>query len=269
MARRLNHNTRRRASTNRPKRRRTLDLGTDIQTSYFFMLNCLLHSRVNTGIESNSEFYDEDVNVYLAHLLNSHIDPQQLERLSGYVATDEAHLHRLLNEARDDRDRYLVYRSTADYLLMGVSVFDIFEERHLARHPEFRTTPSFYIHRAAAYYSIASSYAMKLGRGRSAIGATLAKLSEGIDSYVRILSYMRGEYLDFIRRYTPGELFHLERSIEEIERDLALEEIRNDFLDTYNEWRRTGVEALREALMEKARLLKERDPSFRFDPPAE
>lgn len=268
MARRLNHNTRRRASRNRPRRRRKLELGTDVQTSYFFMLNCLLHSRVHTGIESNSEFYDEDVNVYLAHLLNSHIDPKHLERASEYVATDEAHLHRLLDEARDDRDRYMIYRATADYLLMGASVFDMFEDRHLVRHAEFHVPSTFYVRRASAYYGIASSYATKLRRGRCAIAATLAKLSEGIDSYVRILSYMRGEYLDFIRRYSPGELFHLERSIEQIEHDLALDKMRDEFLDVYNEWRRTGVEELREKLMEKARLLEKHDPSFHFNPPS-
>jgi len=268
MARRLNHNTRRRASKNRPRRRRKLDLGADIQTSYFFMLNCLLHSRVNTGLESNSEFYDEDVNVYLAHLLNSHIDAKCIERMADYVATDEAHLHRLLEEARDDRDRYMIYRSTADYLLMGTSIFEMFEGKPDARHPLLNAPTSFYVRRASAYYSVASSYATKLNRGRSAIAQTLAKLSEGIESYVRILSYMRGEYLDFIRRYSPGELFHLERSIEQIERDLAIDQIRDEFLDTYNEWRRTGVAELREKLMEKAKLLKEYDPSFRFNPPS-
>jgi len=267
MARRLNHNTRRRATRNRPRRRR-LDLGTDVQTSYFFMLNCLLHARVHTGIESNSEFYDEDVNVYLAHLLNSQIDPKHIERSAEYVATDETHLHRMLEAARDDRDRYMIYRATADYLLMGTSVFDMFEGRTIGPHAPFHLSTAFYIRRAAAYYQVASSYATKLRRGRSAVAATLQKLSEGIESYTTILSYMRGEYLDFIRRYTPGELFHLERSIEQIERDMALEQMRDEFLDTYNEWRRTGVAELREKLMEKAKLLREYDPSFRFTPPS-
>ncbi|MBD3366715.1 MAG: hypothetical protein GF405_00905 [Candidatus Eisenbacteria bacterium] len=267
MSRRLNHNTRRRASRNR-QRRRKLDLGTDVETSYFFMLNCLLHSRVNTGIESNSEFYDEDVNVYLAHLLNSHIDPKHIERVSEHVATDEAHLHQLLEEAHDDRDRYTIYRATADYLLMGTSVFDIFEDRHHAHHPALVISKAFYVRRASVYYGLASSYATKLNRGRCAIAATLAKLSEGIESYVRILSYMRGEYLDFIRRYSPGELFHLERSIEQIERDLEIEKMRDEFLDTYNEWRRTGVPELRDKLMEKAERLRRYDPSFEFNPPS-
>ena len=46
-----------------------------IQPTYYFMINCLLYSRMETGLVSNQDFYDEDVNVYLAHLLHSFIKP--------------------------------------------------------------------------------------------------------------------------------------------------------------------------------------------------
>jgi len=35
------------------------------------MLKCLLYSRLQTGLVSNKEYYDEDVNVYMAHLLQA------------------------------------------------------------------------------------------------------------------------------------------------------------------------------------------------------
>ncbi len=86
----------------RPRKSKKLDLGTDVQTSYFFMLNCLLHSRVNIGIESNSEVYDEDVNVYLAHLLNSHIDPRYLLRASSYISQTDADVVANIGRSFDD-----------------------------------------------------------------------------------------------------------------------------------------------------------------------
>ena len=244
-----------------------LDRGADTQTSYFFMLNCLLHSRVHTGIESNSEVYDEDVNVYLAHLLNAHIDPKYLSRLAARIATHDAELFRMISECDDDRQRYEIYRSNADFLLMSVAVFDTAGRRNPARPLPFQIPREVYVGKAAAYYSLASSHAMKLGRGTTTIAETLAKLSDGIDSYVRILSYMRGQYLDFIKRYSPGEIFHLERSIDEIRAREILEERRNAFLDVYNAWRKTGDGDLREKLADSARLLKEVDPTFRFDLP--
>lgn len=245
---------------------RKLETDTDIQTSYFFMLNCLLHSRVQTGLESNTEFYDEDVNVYLAHLLNSHIDPKYIMRVEGLLASDDSDLFRMIADSGSDRQRYEIYKANADRLMLSVAVFDIFDERHFHRSSAFHVPKTTYIARAAAYYGLASSYATRLGRGTTPISETLAKLSEGIESYVSILMYMRGQYLNFIRRYSDGELFHLERSIEGIRQEEIIEQRRNEFLDVYHAWMNTHEEALRERLSESARLLREVDPTFEFDP---
>lgn len=256
-----------RASLRRASRRK-LEVGGDVQTSYFFMLNCLLHSRVHTGIESNSRCHDEDVNVYLAHLLNAHIDPRYLERTSRHVARDDDGLHRMIEGSTDLRHRYTVYRCTADFLLMAVAVFDLFEKRYHNRCSAFQTPKEMYVGRAAAYYAVASSLAAKLEGGACAIGATLRKISDNIESYVRILSYMRGQYLGFIHRYSSGELFHLDRTIEEIRRQEARECLRDEFLDTYHAWLKTREPEIAARLREQADRLKEIDPAFEFTPPA-
>jgi len=257
-------------ATKRPVRYRTrklFDSTGDTQTSYFFMLNCLLHSRVHTGLESNTEFYDEDVNVYVAHLLNSQIDPEYLALTARYVARDESELAGILAESNDNRHRYTVYKANADHLLMSLGAFDCVGDDHSGRPPLLRTPRSVYVGRASAYYALASSYACKLSRGTSGISATLRKLSEGIETYVKILAYMRGQYLGLIKRYSPGELFHLDLTIKEIERGEELETKRNEFLDTYHEWLKTGVSELKAKLVEQARLLREMDPTFEFTPP--
>jgi len=271
MAERSRHSNMKRTVTRaatRRRPRRKLEVGADVQTSYFFMLNCLLHSRVHTGIESNSQFHDEDVNVYLAHLLNSHIDPRYIERVGQYVASDEATLHRMIDGSADLRYRYMVYRNTADSLLTSLAVFDLFEARHYNRLTAFHVPKDVYIGRAASYYAIAASLATTLGRGACPIGSTLRKLSEGIDSYVRILSYMRGQYLGFIHRYSSGELFHLDRTIEEVRRQELIEALRDEFLDTYHAWVKTRLPEVKARLKEQADRLKEIDPAFEFTPPA-
>ncbi len=251
----------------RRRARRTLDVGSDVQTSYFFMLNCLLHSRVHTGLESNTDFYDEDVNVYLAHLLNAHVDPKYLARTSSCIAVGDADLRRMIDECGDDRNRFRIYKANADHLLLSVTVFDRYEDLHFNRLAAFHVPKETYIGRAAAYYELASSYAVKLRRGTNAVSDVMHKLSDGIDNYVKILSFLRGQYMDFIRRYSPGELFHLDRSIEAIERDEIIERMRNEFLDTYQEWLRTGAEDLKATLADQALHLREVDPTFDFEPP--
>lgn len=271
MAERCRHSNMKRTVTRTPLKRRSrrkLEVGADVQTSYFFMLNCLLHSRVHTGIESNSEFHDEDVNVYLAHLLNAHIDPRYLERVAQYVAADDAALHRMVDGCSDQRYRYMVYKSTADFLLMSVAVFDLFETRRYNRLSAYHTPKEAYIGRAASYYAVAASLAAKLDRGACTVGSTLRKLCDGMDSYVRILSYMRGQYLGFIHRYSSGELFHLDRTIDEIRRQETIEELRNCFLDTYHAWLKAHRPEDKEKLKEQADRLREIDPAFEFTPPA-
>ena len=61
----------------------------NLQPTYYFMINCLLYSRMETGLVSNQDFYDEDVNVYLAHLLHSFINPEYVELLRS-AATSAA-----------------------------------------------------------------------------------------------------------------------------------------------------------------------------------
>jgi len=246
---------------------RKLEIDADVQTSYFFMLNCLLHSRVQTGLESNTERHDEDVNVYLAHLLNSHIDPKYLQNTSGLIGGDDVDVYRMVADCGSDRQRYEIYKANADYLLMSVAVFDVFEERHCHHLSAFHVPKTVYIARASSYYSLASSYATKLGRGTTGVAETLSKISDGIESYIRILMYMRGQYLGFIRRYSEGELFHLERSIEDIRRAELIEERRNEFLDIYHAWMSTRDDGLKDRLTESARLLREVDPSFEFRVP--
>jgi hypothetical protein len=271
MAEPCRHSNMRRTVTHSSIRRRShrkIEVGGDVQTSYFFMLNCLLHSRVHTGIESNSIVQDEDVNVYIAHLLNAHIDPEYLERVGRYVATDEASLAALVGGSSDLRHRYMVYKSTADFLLLGVSVFDLFDGRRHNLASAFHTPREVQIGRAAGYYAVAASLAMKLRGGACAIGATLRKLSDNVESYVRILSYMRGQYLGFIHRYSSGELFHLDRTIEEIRRQETIDRLRDEFLDTYHAWLKTRRPEDGEKLRVQAVKLKEIDPAFEFTPPA-
>ena len=186
----------------------------------------------------------------------------------GYVAPTDADVATSFDSCVDSRTRYETYKANADFLLMAVSVFDLFDEpKHSCPH-HLRTPKQVYIGRASLYYSLASSYANKLAHGSSPVADTLLKLSEGIDDYVKILSYMRGQYLDFIRRYSPGELFHLDRALEEIHKDETIEQMRNEFLDTYHAWMKTGVPELKQKLEEQAKLLRELDPTFEFTPPS-
>ena len=66
----------------------------------------------------------------------------------------------------------------------------------------------------------------------------------------------------------PFEPGYLDRALEEIEKDEMIEQMRNEFLDTYHAWMETGVPELKRKLEEQASLLREIDPTFEFTLPS-
>ena len=69
----------------------------DLQPTYYFMINCLLYSRMETGLVSNQDFYDEDVNVYLAHLLHSFINPEYVDQSKKFLSKYDTDVFRRLS----------------------------------------------------------------------------------------------------------------------------------------------------------------------------
>ena len=58
----------------------------DLQPTYHFTINCLLYSRIENGLVSNADCYDEDVDVYLAHLLHAFISPEHVEQSKKFLS---------------------------------------------------------------------------------------------------------------------------------------------------------------------------------------
>ena len=64
----------------------------DVEPTFFFMLNCLLYSRLETGHHSNQDFYDEDVNMYLTNLLCSFMKPEYHRSAKKYISRYDTNL---------------------------------------------------------------------------------------------------------------------------------------------------------------------------------
>ena len=95
-----------------------------------------------------------------------------------------------------------------------------------------------HIGRGKTYYHFAYSYSRQMHRKNAGVSEVLEKLSVGFDKYIRILSHMRGEYLDLIKRLSNGEVYHLERSINEHSRQELLRVKQDELLELYSAWKR-------------------------------
>ena len=246
----------------------------ELRPTYHFMMKCLLYSRMETGLISNQDFYDEDVNVYIAHLLDSMIQPEQFARARRYLSPYDTEVFRRLANSKDARLKYTLYKTNADFLLISLGIFDnpdaVLPEgvpAHTAVREAMRPTEEATIGRGRTYYRFAYSYSQVIHGRNAAISDVLEKLSTNFDKYLRILMHMRGEYLDLLKRLSSGEIYHLERVANEDQRIECLKDKHDQFLDLYLEWKRTGAEDVRDRISRLIREIRELDPNFRFEMP--
>ena len=134
----------------------------DLQPTYYFMINCLLYSRMETGLVSNQDFYDEDVNVYLAHLLHSFINPEYVEQSRKFLSKYDTDVFRRLAHSGDARLKYQIYKTNADFLLISIGIFDNPTAAAVAR--RHQPSEEAYIGRGKTYYHFAYSYAQQMHR---------------------------------------------------------------------------------------------------------
>ena len=238
----------------------------DLQPTYYFMINCLLYSRMETGLVSNQDFYDEDVNVYLAHLLHSFINPEYVEQSKKFLSKYDTEVFRRLANSGDARLKYLIYKTNADFLLVSIGIFD---NPAAAGGGRSKISPSeeAYIGRGKTYYHFAYSYSQQMHRKNQGVSEVLEKLSVGFDKYLRILSHMRGEYLDLLKRLSKGEVYHLERSVNEASTQELLRVKQDELLELYSAWKKEPNAEVEESLERVVGEIRQINPSFRFELP--
>ncbi|KPJ61273.1 MAG: hypothetical protein AMJ46_03015 [Latescibacteria bacterium DG_63] len=235
-----------------------------LQPTYLLMMQCLLYSRVDTGILSKKDHYDEDVNIYLAQLLNSFITPEYVERVRRSLSKYDTEVFRRLSTSTDAKVKYTIYKTSADFLLVSVGIFDnpsaILAKANTKSQPSEEAS----IGRGKSYYHFAYSFSQQVHKKNPAVSEVLEKLSVGFDRYARILSHLRGEYVDIMKRLSKGEIYHLERTVDAEGRKDLLKQKQNLLLDVYSEWKKTGAPHLQVRLNQIVEDIRTLDPSFNF-----
>jgi hypothetical protein len=242
-----------------------------LKPSYFFMMRCLLYSRLETGVSSSQEYMDEDVNVYLAHLLNSFSDPDYVENSKQYLHRYDHEVFKRLHRSTDARLKYVIYKTNADFLLLSIGVFDTPNQWLAAQVSDSRTSRRVYepteeasIGRGKTYYHFAYSYSQQVNRRHPAVTDVLEKLSVGFDRYLKVLSHMRGEYLDLVKELSKGEIYHLERTINKEKEREVLKSKQDLFLDQFLSWKQTGSADALDEMRRLAAEIQVMDPEFKF-----
>jgi hypothetical protein len=235
----------------------------DIEPTFYFMLNCLLYSRLETGNPSNQDFYDEDVNMYLTNLLCSFMQPQYHHRAKKYLSRYDTSLFSKIEQSSDVRLKYTIYKTNADFLLISIGIFR--ESTNKSGIGQlFKNSEEAHMGRAKTYYNFAYTYSQSMFRRTTGISEVLEKLSKGFERYVEILSHMRGEYFNILDRLSNGEIYHLEREFDSAQASSDLKKLQDQFLDKYSEYLKSPDPKLKTELDAMVREIKLLDASFDF-----
>jgi hypothetical protein len=234
------------------------------EETYFYMMNCLLYSRVESGFHSNDGYLDEDVNVYLANLLTETVGSGSGDREAGPLACDDISLFQRVRTIDNPRQKYMLYKAHADNLLISLGIFGNPKGSRANSTPYMAMSENSYIGRGKSYYSLAQSYAVETHRRHTAVADVLGKLSRGFEKYVKVLARLRSDYFNFHHHMTEGELFHLECSLDIEEHKEELKKLYDIFLDLYSSYRKKKRAGLKKKLDEVSSRIRALDPSFNF-----
>ena len=236
------------------------------EPTFFFMLNCLLLTRVQNDLESDDSAFEQEVNVYLANLLTAFANPSYIGCLRPYLSEHDMELFTRLKNSNDARLKYTIYRANADFLLFSIGVFDSAGEQSIPLGPQFKHGHQGQMGKGQTYYHFAFSYSKRVPGVAETMTEVLEQLARGFEKYVTILTYVRGEYFDIVKRLSDGEIYHLMRSVEASGKRLRLEKKQNEFLDAYMDWKNHHTERARRRVMALAEELRGLDPGFRYKP---
>lgn len=228
------------------------------EKSFFFVLNAYLHSRIDRQRESID---DEEVNVYMANLLHSLVDGRFYVDNHELLATTPIDVFTKVEESRSNHHKLKVYRANADHRIISFGLFSGFGH-HRSRYGASQHSSEAYLEQAQQFYSWAALFSSRLPRKYCGLSATLEKIADQFEIYLEILRHMGSKYCNLLQRLTTGELFHLEREINDRARPAICEVALDRMLDAYNSWHANPSDERRAEFVEARERYAVLDPEF-------
>ncbi len=227
-----------------------------------YLLEAILKSKIacskNNSIELN---WDEDVNIYLAHLLFAASLPDYQQAIRRYLSVNVSDMAELLEENDDRIVRYFIYKVNADNLLIHLGIFHEVDAAKSA----FQKSEKQFASMGQNYYQQAAEYNQRIYRRDTAIGSVLEKLSQHFLWYQRVLHHARKEFFHFSNQFRDTEFVNFCDKLSSYEHKAKVSEAMDRFLDQFALWKGHKDRETYTKLTQIAEELKKLDPAFSFD----
>lgn len=228
-----------------------------------YILGSIINARNQVNFPSNYYTFDEDVNIYLAHLLFAMSLPEYHEMAEPYLSMETSDVLQMVRQTEDRTIRYFIFKVNADHMMVHTAIFD-----DLARKNQFKffSKPAkHYQGLAKLYYDQAAAYHRRIYRKQTGLGDVLDKLSRYFDLYQNVLKVVRRDYFNFINQFRDQAFEHFLSEVSDYERAQMAKQKMDVFLEVYAQWLETKDPGLEPKILHLIQELKSLDPGFQFD----
>lgn len=219
-------------------------------------------AREKAGFPTNSKGFDEDVNLYISHLLFAVSMPNYKSITEQYISLHQPEVNVLADMAEDNYLKYFIYKVNADNLLIHLGIY-----QDLASLEYYKKLPSDtqeYLENAREFYQKSLQLNKKIYKRKTAIFDVLSKLIKNIDGYVNSLSYLRKSFYLFLNRFEDNEFSAFLDHMKLYENKMDFSAKQNLFLDLYSKWLKDKNPILKEQINSLCNELHMLDSSFNF-----
>jgi hypothetical protein len=239
----------------------------DRESAIYFLLESILKAKDQVHGLTKALSFDEDVNIYMAHLLFAVSLPEYHDMADPFLSSNTNDVFEWVRETDDPMLRYFIFKVNADHLLVQSTIFnpdpqlakrfplkkDVLNEKN-----EERLSAIMYYNQAARFH--AGVYDKKTG-----VGEVLGKIANQFDVYRHILAGVRDDYFKFIECFREQAFRHFLVKLSSYEKDHLQDIKMEQFLDAYQGWLSTKAPELKNKILHLAQELSQLNAQFRFD----
>ncbi len=227
-----------------------------------YLLGSILNSRKDSDFPSNRYVYDEDVNVYMAHLLFAVSLPEYHDMAEPYLSLDTSDIVNWVKGTEDKTIRYFIFKVNADHILIHTAIFDDLENK---KQKFFKKSQKHYRELAQLYYDQAALYHSRIYRKKTGVGEVLEKLSRYFDNYQDLLRKVRRDYFGFVNNFRDQAFTQFVGEVKHYENSVGYQEKIDQLLDLYGLWLKNKDPETKNKIQGLVERIKSMDNHFNFD----
>lgn len=234
-----------------------------IDDTFFFFLDNLLKARIELHFDTGNHEYDQEVNLYLAHLLVIFSTEHYSLENKPYVSPFDFDIRKYLEQHPGLRNEYTVYKDNADFALIVSEAFGGYH--HKGSYHSRVLADSDDKQKIAQYYSLAATALGHLRGMNETLVHVLYTIGQYIQEFAELIKRVAHEYFKLIESLSKGSFYHLQKEIMGLIVKKEYKEKVDRFLELLNTYRKEASESTRKSILEIVDQIKIVNPDFNFN----